>query len=56
MVLCAVALFVMLAGSMLLSFAWQQILDFFSVEYTKEQGLVQLAKEADFSLCSGFFC
>jgi membrane protease YdiL (CAAX protease family) len=48
MVLCAVALFVMLAGSMLLSFAWQQILDFFAVEYTKEQGLVQLAKEADF--------
>ena len=47
LVLCTAALFIMLTGSMLLCFAWQEFLEFFSIPYTKEQGLVQLAKGAD---------
>lgn len=47
LLLCAAALFVMLAGSSLLVCFWQQLLDFFNISYEKEQGLLVLAKGAD---------
>lgn len=44
---CCGALLVMVAGSSVITFLWQQFLEAFQIPYQKEQGLLQLARQAD---------
>lgn len=43
--ICFIALLIMLAGSAVLTFAWQQILEAFNIPFEKEQSLLKLARE-----------